>query len=407
MQAQAKGIQLKVKHLATLLLVFLASGCSFFDDDEEDVRQPTALTQINTEVQLNRLWNVSIGRGAEDKAIRLVPGFSGSRIFAASADGTVKALESGTGREIWRVNITEFYSEEERRNAFNKTADTITGGVGVGEELVLVGSSAGELVAMNQSDGSLAWRAITTSEVLAPPQVDGGLVVAQSIDGKVAAFSAFDGERQWLYSASIPSLTLRGTATPHLSDGVITGFANGRVVVIQRDRGIPVIDQRIAASQGQSDLERLVDIGGLIARDGNMLFAASYQGNVVAMDLAENGRVRWGAEASTVTGVTVGFGSVYLASADGEVYSYNSTNGRENWKNEALLYRDLTVPVPLGSYLAVSDFEGYMHLLAQSDGRFVGRVRIDNDGINSPAVVDGSRVYILGNSGGLSALELR
>lgn len=402
-----KGIPLKVKNLATLLLLFVVSGCSFFDDDEEEVREPTPLTAINTEVQLDRLWNASIGRGAEDKAIRLVPGFSGSRIFAASADGTIKALESGTGREIWQVNITEFYNEEERRNAFNKTADTITGGVGVGEDLVLVGSSAGEVVAVNQSDGSLAWRAVTTSEVLAPPQIDGGVVVAQSIDGKVAAFNAFDGERLWLHSASIPSLTLRGTATPHLSDGVITGFANGRIVVIQRERGIPVIDQRIAASQGQSDLERLVDIDGLIARDGNMVFAASYQGNVVAMDLAQNGRVRWGVPASTVTGVSLGFGSVYLASADGEVYSYNSTNGRENWKNEALLYRDLTVPVPLGSYLAVSDFEGYMHLLAQSDGRFVGRVRIDNDGINSPAVVDGSRVYILGNSGRLSALELR
>lgn len=398
---------MKAKVLSIALLSLAVSGCSFFDDDDEEVRQPAELTAITEEVELDRIWDVNIGRGAEDKAIRLAPAFSGSRIFAASADGTVKALESGSGREIWQVDIKTFYDETERRNAFNKTADTITGGVGVGDELVLVGSSAGEVVAMNQSDGSLAWRGKTTSEVLSPPQVNGGLVVAQTIDGKLAGFDALDGERKWLYSTSIPSLTLRGTSTPLLSDGVIAGFANGRIIVLDRERGLPVIDQRIAAQKGQSDLERLVDIDGPIVRDNNLVYAASYQGNVVAMNLAENGRVGWAVPASTATGVSLGFGSVYLANADGEIFAYDASNGRENWKNESLLYRDLTTPVPLGSYLVVGDFEGYLHLVAQSDGRFVGRVRIDGDGINSPVVVDGSRMYVLGNSGRLSALEIR
>lgn len=403
-----KGMAVKAKHLGILLLPFLVAGCSWFDDDDEDVREPAVLTPITSEVSLERLWDVKIGRGAEDKAIQLVPAFSGSRIFAAAADGTVKALETGTGREIWRVNIEDFYSDLERRNSFSKSADTITGGVGVGEQLVLVGSSAGEIVAMNQSDGSLAWRAKTTSEVLAPPQVAEQLVVAQSIDGKVAAFSSLDGERKWLFNTSIPSLTLRGTATPILSDGVMAGFANGRVIVIEKERGLPVIDQRIAASQGQSDLERLVDIDGLMARDGNVLYAASYQGNLVAMDLAQNGRVRWGVPASTVNGVTLGFGNVYLSSADSEIFAYDiNASGRESWKNVDLLYRDVTAPIPVSSYLAVGDFEGYLHLVAQSDGRFVGRVRVDGDGLRSSAVVEGSRIYIMGNSGRLSALELR
>ena len=399
---------MKAKFLVVLLLPFLLVGCSWFDSDEEEVREPATLTDIEAEVGLVRLWDVKIGKGASDKAIQLVPGFSGSRIFAAAADGTVKAFESGTGREIWRVNIEEFYDSEERRNAFTKSADTITGGVGVGQDLVLVGSSAGEVVAMNQSDGSLAWRARTTSEVLAPPQALGQLVVAQSIDGKVAGFDALDGERKWLYSTSIPSLTLRGTCTPLLSDGVVAGFANGRVAVLDKERGLPVVDQRVAAAQGQSDLERLIDIDGLIARSDNMIYAASYQGNIAAIDLAQNGRVVWAKPASTVTGVTLGFGNVYMASADSEIFAFDANaNGKENWKNEALLYRDVTAAVPVSSYLAVGDFKGYLHLLAQSDGRFVARTKVDGDGLRSPAVVDGSRIYIVGNSGRLSALELR
>lgn len=399
---------MKAKPIVVLLLPLLIVGCSWFDDDDEDLREPLKLTEIASEINLQRLWDVKIGKGAADKAIQLVPAYSGSRIFAAAADGTVKALETGTGREIWTVNIETFYDEQERRNSFSKSADTITGGVGVGEELVLVGSSAGEVVAMNQSDGSLAWRARTTSEVLSPPQAFGQLVVAQSIDGKLAGFNAFDGERKWLYSTSIPALTLRGTATPMHSDGVVTGFANGRIAVIDRERGLPVIEQRVATAQGQSDLERLIDIDGLIARDDNMIYAASYQGNVVAIDLAQNGRVIWGYPASTVTGVTLGFGNVYMSSADSEIIAYDTnSNGRETWKNESLLFRDITAAVPVSSYLAIGDFEGYLHLVAQSDGRFVGRIKVDKDGLRSQAIVDGSRIFVMGNSGRLSALELR
>jgi outer membrane protein assembly factor BamB len=401
-------IPVKAKPIVVLLLPLLIVGCSWFDDDDEDLREPLKLTEIASEINLQRLWDVKIGKGAADKAIQLVPAYSGSRIFAAAADGTVKALETGTGREIWTVNIETFYDEQERRNSFSKSADTITGGVGVGEELVLVGSSAGEVVAMNQSDGSLAWRARTTSEVLSPPQAFGQLVVAQSIDGKLAGFNAFDGERKWLYSTSIPALTLRGTATPMHSDGVVTGFANGRIAVIDRERGLPVIEQRVATAQGQSDLERLIDIDGLIARDDNMIYAASYQGNVVAIDLAQNGRVIWGYPASTVTGVTLGFGNVYMSSADSEIIAYDTnSNGRETWKNESLLFRDITAAVPVSSYLAIGDFEGYLHLVAQSDGRFVGRIKVDKDGLRSQAIVDGSRIFVMGNSGRLSALELR
>ena len=122
--------------------------------------------------------------------MKLVPGLVGGRIFGASADGHVVAVDTGTGKVVWKRSVVDFYGEEERAIAFAEGIDAITGGVGVGDALVVVGSAAGEIVAMNQSDGSLAWRAATTSEVLSPPQVLNGRVFAQSIDGKLAAFDA-------------------------------------------------------------------------------------------------------------------------------------------------------------------------------------------------------------------------
>ena len=176
--------------LVGLVGLLLVSSCSWFggDDDVEEIL-PTELTKINKEVKLLSLWSAKLGKGADDKAVKLVPAVAGSRVFAASADGKVVALQSGDGRKIWEQKVRSYYSEEEVRHAFPDDVDVITGGVGVGGDIVVVGTAAGELVALNQSDGSLAWRTRTSSEVLAPPQIDDELVVAHSIDGNACGYT--------------------------------------------------------------------------------------------------------------------------------------------------------------------------------------------------------------------------
>ncbi|MBQ76690.1 MAG: outer membrane protein assembly factor BamB [Gammaproteobacteria bacterium] len=388
--------------------LLLISSCSWFggDDDVEEI-VPTELTKINEEVKIRSLWSAKLGKGADDKAVKLVPAVVASRVFAASADGKVAALQANNGRKIWEQKVKSFYSDAESKHAFSDDVDVITGGVGVGADIVVVGTAAGELVALNQSDGSLAWRTRTSSEVLAPPQIDKDLVVAHTIDGKVAGYNALDGERLWLYSTSIPSLTLRGTSTPIISDKfVIAGFANGRFALLDREKGIAGADERVAVAAGRSDLERLVDIDGNMVVAGGNLFVASFQGRLAAINL-QTGRLAWGRDASSMAGLGEGFGNIYIAHADSLLGAVDMASGRDVWEIEALLHRDITAPVSTGSYIAVGDFEGYLHVIAQSDGRFVGRRRVDSDGILSPVVADGNRLFVMGNSGRLSTFEIQ
>jgi len=393
--------------LLAIVALLVLSGCSLFNKEEEKI-VPAKLTKIKSEVKLVTLWKRNLGKGAEDSAINFVPAFSGDRVYSASADGNVFGINSANGKIVWKVNIAKYYSEEERAVAFADNIDVITGGVGQGSGLVVVGSAAGELVAMNEEDGSFAWKTKTTSEVLAPPQVNGDIVVAQSSDGKVAAYNVSDGERKWIYTTSIPSLTLRGTSTPIVtSDYVIAAFANGRLSLLDRERGLAAFDQRVGISKGKSDLERLVDIDGAMVIEGNNLYAVSYQGNMVMLDLASSGRARWGMDASSVVGLGAGFGNVYLASADSKLTAIAMDSKRELWSTESLLHREITTPVTVSSYIAVGDFEGYIHIIAQADGRFVARKKIDRKGVSAPVVVDGNRFYVITDGGRLFAMEIR
>ncbi len=395
--------------LLAVLLVLLVSGCGWFggDDNAPEEIKPNPLLPFEAEETLGVVWNKKIGAGAGDRAIRLKPAVVGGRVFAASADGNVSALTTDAGREIWSVEVRDFYSGEELAYGFPKKLDAITGGVGVGGDLLVVGTGAGDVVALNQSDGSLAWKAAASSEILSAPQIDDELVVVQTIDGKVTAYNVFDGQRVWVYTTNIPSLTLRGTATPIIvNDIIVSAFSNGRVSLLSKEQGLAVFDQRIGIAQGASDLERLVDIDGAMFVDSGRLFVASFQGRLVAIELA-GGRTLWAEEASSINGLGAGFGNVYLAAADSQIIAYDADNGREIWRVDALLHRDVTAPVAYGSYLAFTDFEGYLHLLAQSDGRFVARRRVDSAGVRADLVSEGGRIFAMGNEGSLYALEVR
>ena len=392
-------------------LVFQIAGCAWLTDvtnlgENNEALKPRPLETLKKEVEIDRLWKTKIGKSKSGSMSMLVPQLSSGSIYVASPDGTVKALKASNGRELWAVNVSKFYQGADYGDAFGKNVDLLTGGVGLGEGLAMIGTVAGEILALNQEDGVLVWRAKASSEVLSPPQVKGDLAIAHTIDGKVVAYNAVNGERRWTYSTTLPPLSLRGTATPLLtSQFVIAAFANGRLAILDRESGLPGFDQRIGISKGRNDLDRLVDIDGTMVLLGQRLYVVGYQSRLIAVNL-NTLSVEWANESSSVVGLGEGFGNVYVGHADGVIGAYDAVTGKIVWEVDALTNRAISAPVTSSSYLVVGDFQGYLHVIAQSDGRFVGRRKIDSSGLSVAPVSDGNRIYLLANNGILSAYEI-
>jgi outer membrane protein assembly factor BamB len=121
----------------------------------------------------------------------------------------------------------------------------------------------------------------------------------------------------------------------------------------------------------------------------------------------ERGRVLWEGDGSSYAGVAQGFGSVYVSLASGTVEGVDERSSTALWSNDALARRQLGAPEVFSSYVAVGDMEGYLHLLSQVDGRFVGREKIDGDGLRARPLVVGDTIYVFGNSGKLEALKIK
>ncbi len=376
------------KTAALLTLAVLAAGCSSKDTKEPE---PAELTKFEAEISLKKEWSRSIGEGQGKTYNLLTPVVYGDQIYAADVEGLVVSMDRLTGKVNWK-----------------KTLDTpVSGGVGAGYGLVLVGTLRGEVLALDVSTGEERWRSQVSSEVLAAPAVNGDIVLVQTQDDRLLALEMDTGAQRWSYESSPAVLTLRGTGAPLLTNQLaVAGLSSGKVVALDTRRGLPVWEQRVVIPQGRSELERVVDIDGGLLLSGGTLYVTSYQGRAAALEL-ESGRVLWQRDASSYSGAALGYGSVYLSLADGTVEGIDERSTTALWRNESMARRQLSAPAVFSSYVVVGDIEGYLHLLSQVDGRFVARERIDSSGVRARPVVEGDWLYAFGNDGKLVALTIR
>jgi len=379
---------MRFKIAALLAAAVFAAGCSSNSSKEPE---PAELVKFDAEIQLDKVWSRSIGDGQGDTYNLLVPAVYGEQIYAADVDGLVVSMDRTTGKVNWKQDLDV----------------SISGAVGAGYGLVLVGTLSGDVIALDVSTGEERWRSKVSSEVLSAPAINGDIVLVQTQDDRLIALDMDTGAQRWSYESAPAVLTLRGTGAPLLTNQLaIAGLSTGKVIALDTRRGLPVWEQRVAIPQGRSELERVVDIDGGLLLSGGTLYVGTYQGRAAALDV-ESGRVLWQRDASTYSGVALGYGSVYLSLADGTVESVDERSTTALWRNESLARRQLSAPAVFSSYVVVGDKEGYIHLLSQVDGRFVARERIDSNGVRARPVVDGDWLYVYGNGGKLVAMTIR
>lgn len=370
---------------ATLVL----ASCGMFGDKDEEL-EPKELVKFESTVKIKRLWSTKVGGDSEFLLVGLRPVGDGNLIYAASQDGKVVAIDPDNGKPRWKADL-----ELE-----------ISAGPGVGEGVLAVATKDGFVITLDAASGVEQWRVNAGGEILATPLIKDDSVVVQTIDNRLIALARFDGSQRWEIEQTMPVLTMRGASSPMLVGSlVIAGFDNGRLAAINIETGDIEWDSMLALSTGRSDLDRLADIDGAIAVVGQDIYAAGYQGRVSSI-AAESGQVLWSREISSHVGMAADWNSVYTARDDGEVIALTRINGVETWRNDDLLRRDPSLPVPFHTTVVVGDFEGYLHFFSSIDGKAVARLRQGKKAISSDPLVVANRLYVQSDDGSVAAYEV-
>jgi outer membrane protein assembly factor BamB len=371
-----------------VVLLIVIAGCSSFDDED---LEPADLIDFDAERKFTKIWNVSVGDGQGDIFNRLTPAISDDVIYVAATDGTVESRNLSNGKLIWEVELED---------------QVLFGAVGISDTSVLLGSASGDVISLDKNTGEQQWSVNVGGEVLAAPQADASRVFVQTLDGQLVGLNSEDGARLWSYRNTVPVLTIRGTSTPMVfRSSVLAGFANGNVISFDAESGAVQWSARVAIPKGNSEIERIVDVDGRLLLVDGLLYAVSYQGQIVAIDPNSGTRV-WANDASSHVGMSEGFGNIYVSGQDGSVTAYEK-NGRDvRWAQTILARRKLSGSVTMGSYVVVGDYDGYMHALSQVDGHMVARTRLDSAGIRADLLIADGMLIAYGNSGKLAAYKL-
>lgn len=382
-----------------MVLVLLAGCASIGDlgisrvvdlisDEEEAEIDEEEIAALKAAPAIPLLWQHSMNKS---EVAVFSPIYENGAVYAADAEGVLARFDPATGKEVWRV----------------ATRHRLSGGVGAGHGMILLGTFNGEVLAFDEM-GNERWKARVTSEVLSPPQIDSGVVVVRSGDGRIFGLDAVDGARKWIYQGPTPALTVRNFASVLISrGGVFTGLAGGKLVAMNLVNGDVGWEATVAQPRGVTELERMTDIASLPVIDDQQVCAVAYNGRIACFEIMDGSQI-WARDASSNAGLAMDGNNVYVSEDRGAVVAYDKRSGAMMWKQAKLGSRNLSTPLVLrGGLLAVGDADGYVTLLRRHDGSLVARAAMDGGAILSHPVYLPDGFVVQTSKGGIYAFAVQ
>jgi outer membrane protein assembly factor BamB len=396
------------QYILLLTSSFLLSGCAGMIDMARDVASsladidvsgitemfvgkapqmsPEQIAQLEVIPPARMLWKAGVEEG---QAAVFLPVFENGTVYVASTDGLLVRFNATTGKASGVID----------------TKHKLSGGVGTGDGLLLVGTFKGEVLAFDEKSGNRLWKAQVSTEVLSPPHAANGMVVIRTGDGRIFSLEASSGKRKWIYQGATPSLTVRSFAGVLISDDTVyAGFAGGKLVAINSSTGSVTWEAAVARPKGASELERIADITSLPVMDEQQVCAVAYQGRVACFEITTGNQI-WAQDVSSNAGLAMDNHYLYVSENKGALVAYDKKDGTRIWTQSLLDGIRLSPPLVRDARIVVGDSLGYVNLIRNDNGAIVARSLTDEGAIVTRPVPlpDGFAVQTL--KGGIYAFS--
>ena len=292
----------------------------------------------------NTLWSCQLGDEESPPTFYGTPAVFGEALYLAGYSGKLYSISIAPGDVpcFDRLLLDE---------SVGQGGDPIVGGPVVAGGVVLIGSSDGNLYALDVEDGFPKWQFETGNKVWSSPVVAGEVVYISSLDGNLYALNLNSGSELWRFEAG----------------GAIASK--------------PVL------------------------ANGNLHFGA-FDSVFYAVD-ASSGRKRWdftGAKGWFWGEAVVSGDAVYAPSLDGNVYALDVATGDIRWayQTESPI---VGAPVLVGENLAVPSQSEGVFLLRARDGEFQDRCKVDG-ALRAPLTLHEDVIYLTADDHSVRSVEV-
>ena len=357
-----------------LVLASLFAACS----SGPDKPKPTELTPNVALLGVRLAWSAKIGEVDFPLEVKV----NGDAVTLGSADGVLRSFDARSGAALWQS--TSF--------------GPLAAGVGSDGRLTAVVTRDNRLVVLEA--GRETWQQKLTAPSFTAPLVAGGRVFLLAADRSVTAFDGDSGRKLWTQQRPGEPLVLRQAGVLlAVGDTVVVGMG-GRLVGLNPANGVVRWDAPIASPRGTNDIERLVDLVGRVARDGNVVCARAFQAAVGCVD-AVRGTLLWTKPAAGAVGLQGDDKYVFGVESDSKVVAWRRGDGERAWVSERLRFRGLSAPLLVGRSIVVGEESGLVHWLSRDDGSALTRMTTDGSAIVTAPVLAAGTVVVVTRAGGI------
>jgi outer membrane protein assembly factor BamB len=351
------------------------------------------------------VWRVSVGEGSgSDRQVIAPPVVAQGRVFLKDAASGVSALDAGTGKLIWRADVSRKSSRD--REGFG-------GGVAFFGGRLFVSTGSAQVIALDPADGKEIWRSNVSGPVRGAPTVFADRVFVVSIDNQTHALSAVDGNDLWSHTGlSETAGLLGGTSPAAAADIVVAPYSSGELTAMRLETGRVLWSENLITARRADSVSNLADISGRPVIDRGRVIAVGNAGIMAAIDQRSGARL-WDKPIGGTQTPWVAGDWIYVLSNNAEVVALAREDGRIRWVTALQRYRDeqrkrdplrWLGPVLAGDRLLIAGASGQMLALSPYDGRIIGTLNIGTD-LTMPPIVANKTIYLLTNNADLIALR--
>jgi outer membrane protein assembly factor BamB len=295
----------------------------------------------------------------------------------------------------------------------------------VANGMVYVGSTDGNLYAVDLESGTQKWKFETKVRVPSSPAVSGGVVYFGSYDGKFYAVDAVSGQLKWKFQTGgekrftakhLHGIQPAAETMPDPFDFYLSSPAvwNGAVFFGSGDGGIYSLDVGSGTLKWKFQTGNVVHASPAIAN--GTLFIGSWDSFFYAIDTAtgkEKWRFKTGEDPETSNQVGVQSSAavmdniVYFGCRDSNFYALDATTGEKKWAFNNKGSWVITSPAVRDGkvYFATSD-SGLFYVLDAKSGTPVFSLKFKWPMFSSPAIA-ATLLYMGSNDGKLLAIDLQ
>lgn len=354
------------------------------------------------------LWSTSIGQGdTRRQRLNTDPIADGGRIFTMDSAQRVSAV-APTGQVLWTHDLTPLRDDNSQAQG---------GGLASGGGMLFVASGFGTLTALDPATGGELWTQRLDAAATGAPTYYDGLVYVTSGDSIGWAVEADTGRVRWQVEGLADINNVAGAPAPAVNDTrVVFSFGNGALQSAFRKGGLRLWNATVAGTRRGFAIAKIDDITGDPLIDGNMLYAGSHSGRVVAFDVNSGERL-WTAQDGALNPVWPAGDSVFFVSDRNQLMRLDAADGSQIWavdlpgyvpKRNPQKKRDsfyaMHGPVLAGGRLVVAGSDGLIRLFDPVNGALVGSVAIAGGATTRP-IVAGGVMYVVSGNGQLHAFR--